>query len=69
MDLSDAIVDPDVVSMFPVIVALAPPLNAFSPLLSIRALPAASRIFAVGLIYLKKATVLKMSSWQRVGLA
>ena len=54
-------VEPDVVSIFPVIVALAPPENAASPSFVISARPAARRTFVSGFIYLKNAIVLNMS--------
>ena len=48
--LSLSMVEPDVVSIFPVIVALAPPENAASPSFVISARPAARRTFASGFI-------------------
>ena len=50
-----------VVSMLPVVVADTPDLNASSPSLVSSARPAPSRMSALGLIYLKKATVRSIS--------
>ena len=50
-----------VVSMFPVIVADAPDLNASSPSLVSSARPAASLMSAFGFMYLKKAIVRNIS--------
>ncbi len=62
ISLSLPIVEPVVVSMLPVMVALAPERKAFLPFSLNRARPAAIRISAEGLINLNMATVRRISA-------